>query len=352
MIISLVNNGLDPILSAAALGRKALYQRTLSISAFTKSLASALNVERVAVIALSQIAQPGISAREVIRSIVKSAPDARIVVVADSAHRLFPADRSWLQVSSNVTIATAVEVGSLQHAGAGFLAQLFPEGDYAADLRRMAPFLKALDTNPQRTSLEVAIARGIDYESVATALFGNQGIAITNRRYRLTTYPEVFLAREAAQWMQRRFNYSSDDALLAGRAMQEAGLIYHVVREQQFAEEDFFFRVATYPSGFSWINFLNNFFAKDGPARKDRTYHAKTYPRCLQGQEMVDWMRAQNFSDNEAMTIGQRMIDLNIIHHVADEQPFRAANLFFRARQDEMSKAQPSPFTDAQFKSA
>jgi hypothetical protein len=173
---------------------------------------------------------------------------------------------------------------------------------------------------------------------------------VGDRRYRLKLYPEVFVCREAYVWLQRILLMSAQDALIAGQAMQEAGLIYHVVREQAFADEEFFFRVAGYPADFSWVSFLNSFFGKDGPARKDRTYHAKTYPMCLQGQETFDWMRAKGFTENEAMTIGQRMIDLNLIHHVADEQPFRADNLFFRALHDENAQAQPLAAANPQYK--
>jgi Domain found in Dishevelled, Egl-10, and Pleckstrin (DEP) len=336
MVVSLVGNELDPILSIAAAVRKALYQRTVSVSQLLKSLALDVELEKVAVIALSQLALPGVSPRDSLRRIVQAAPEARIVLIADSARYLFPADKSWLEVTPNVRLWRELNVHTAQQTGAQLLTLLYGDGDYAADLRRMGPFLKALVSNTTPTAVDAAVEKSIDYERAALALFSPHGVAISNRRYRLTMYPEVFLAREASAWMQRALKYSKDEALLAGQAMQDAGLIYHVVREQAFAEEDFFFRLAKYPTDFTWASFLNSFFSKDGPARKNRTYHTKTYPLCLQGQEVFDWMRTRGFSENEAMTIGQRMIDLNIIHHVADEQPFRAANLFFRACHDEI----------------
>jgi Domain found in Dishevelled, Egl-10, and Pleckstrin (DEP) len=340
MIVSLVGNEFDPILSAAATVRKALYQRTLSVPQLIKSLTDGTPVERIAVVSLSQLAVPGASPRDSVRRIAQAAPEARIVLIADSAKHLFPEDSSWLEVASNVKLHRAFSLNTLQQTAAQLLTALYGEGDYAADLRRMAPFLKALVVHTKPSPLDQAVEHAVDYERAAIALFSSHGIAISNRRYRLTVYPEVFLAREACAWMQRALKYSPEQALLAGLAMQDAGLIYHVVREQPFAEEDFFFRHAKYPDNFSWTSFLNYFFSKEGPQRKDRTYHGKTYTLCLQGQEVFDWMRTKGLSENEAMTIGQRMIDLNIIHHVADEQPFRAANLFFRARHDEIHATQ------------
>lgn len=341
MVVSLVSNPLDLILSAAATAHKALYQRTVSVAQLVKSLTAEMAVESIAVIALSQLTQLGTSPRDSLRRIVQAAPEMRILLVADSARYLFPADKAWLEVSENVKLWHSFNVYTVQQTGAELLTLLFAEDDYSADVRRMAPFLKALISNTAPTAVDAAIAQGIDYERAALTLLGSRGVEISNRRYRLTTYPEVFLARDASAWMQRALKFSAEEALLAGLAMQDAGHIYHVVREQPFANKDFFFRQAKYPADFSWASFLSGFFSKDGPVRKDRTFHGKTYPQCLQGQEVFDWMRAKGFSENEAMTIGQRLIDLNIIHHVADEQPFRAANLFFRACHDEIPKIQP-----------
>ncbi len=352
LIVSLVSNALDPILSAAATAQKALYQRVTSMAHLLKSLESTVEVQRVAVVALSQLALPGVSPRDSVRRLVRSAPDARFILVADAAQYLFPADRAWLEVAPNVTLHCALNAQTFQQSGGQFLAAMFGAGDYASALRRMAPFLKALDTHAAPSAIDLALSKGVDYIEAARALLSDLGVAVANRRYHLTTYPDVFIASEACAWMRRALKVSDANALLAGKAMQEAGLIYHVVREKPFADEALFFRAAQYPADFSWADFLASFFSKDGPARKDRSYHGKTYPLCLQGQEVFDWMRAKGLSENHAMTLGQRMIDLHIIHHVADEQPFRAANLFFRARHDEVPNSPAHEIAPPQFKLA
>ncbi len=69
---------------------------------------------------------------------------------------------------------------------------------------------------------------------------------------------------------------------------------------------------------------------------KDRHYRINLYPRCFVGSEAVEWlMQTQNCTREEAISIGQLLVDRDIIHHVVDEHPFRDENLFYRFYVDE-----------------
>ena len=46
-------------------------------------------------------------------------------------------------------------------------------------------------------------------------------------------------------------------------------------------------------------------------------------------------MQTQGHTVNEALSMGQQMIDLSLIHHVHDEHPFKNENLFYRFYRDE-----------------
>ena len=70
----------------------------------------------------------------------------------------------------------------------------------------------------------------------------------------------------------------------------------------------------------------------------DRTYNFKTYPHCFVGREAVSWwMRRLGISNEEAIVLGQRLIDEHWIHHVANEHLFRDDYLFYRFYADEDS---------------
>lgn len=74
---------------------------------------------------------------------------------------------------------------------------------------------------------------------------------------------------------------------------------------------------------------------------RDRRHILRTYQKCFIASEFVVWLQAvgEARSDAEAVRIGQRLVDYDIIHHVWDEHQFKNEKLFFRFRADEKSKA-------------
>ncbi len=69
---------------------------------------------------------------------------------------------------------------------------------------------------------------------------------------------------------------------------------------------------------------------------KDRRYKLKNYPQCFVGSEAVGWMTKKlNISPEEALKIGQRLIEEKWIHHVTNEHPFENGYFFYRFYWDE-----------------
>lgn len=69
---------------------------------------------------------------------------------------------------------------------------------------------------------------------------------------------------------------------------------------------------------------------------QDRRYKLKIYPKCFVGNEAVKWMKLKlNLSTEQAVRLGQRLIDEKIIHHVADHHGFADEFLFYRFYWDE-----------------
>lgn len=73
----------------------------------------------------------------------------------------------------------------------------------------------------------------------------------------------------------------------------------------------------------------------DGVEIKDRRYRGNLYPQCFIGAEAVEWLaqRTQG-SRQEAIRIGQILIDSGIIHHVIDDYPFQDDYSFYRFYRD------------------
>lgn len=69
---------------------------------------------------------------------------------------------------------------------------------------------------------------------------------------------------------------------------------------------------------------------------KDRRYRLRVYPQCFVESEAVDWMSDRfRMSREEAVKLGQRLMDAEHIHHVADDRKFKDRELFYRFYWDE-----------------
>ena len=74
----------------------------------------------------------------------------------------------------------------------------------------------------------------------------------------------------------------------------------------------------------------------DGLAIEDRRHLLAVYEKCFVGTEAVEWlMRVQDLTRDEAVRLGQSLVERGIFHHVLDEHPFRDGNFFYRFYADE-----------------
>ncbi|MBE9041802.1 mechanosensitive ion channel protein [Oscillatoriales cyanobacterium LEGE 11467] len=82
-------------------------------------------------------------------------------------------------------------------------------------------------------------------------------------------------------------------------------------------------------------NLVNQMRQPGGVAIEDRRYNLKTYPSCFVGREAVSWMmQTLQISHEDAIDLGQKLIDDKWMHHVTDEHPFRDEYLFYRFELD------------------
>ncbi len=80
---------------------------------------------------------------------------------------------------------------------------------------------------------------------------------------------------------------------------------------------------------------------KYGVEIKDRWYNLKRYRQCFIGSEAVKWlMKTQNSNKEEAIKLGQMLLDRGIIHHVHDDHNFKNEFLFYRFYDDEIATNQ------------
>ena len=73
-----------------------------------------------------------------------------------------------------------------------------------------------------------------------------------------------------------------------------------------------------------------------GLAITDRRHRLRLYGRCFVGREAVDWLvREEGLPREQAVALGQLLVERNLLHHVLDEHTFRDGSLFYRFRVDD-----------------
>lgn len=76
----------------------------------------------------------------------------------------------------------------------------------------------------------------------------------------------------------------------------------------------------------------------EGLQIKDYRYRHNLYPQCFTGGDCVEWLvQTQNCSREEAIQVGQILIDRGVIHHVLDDRPFEDGYVFYRFYLDEVA---------------
>ncbi|MBI3715390.1 MAG: hypothetical protein HY255_05305 [Betaproteobacteria bacterium] len=185
-------------------------------------------------------------------------------------------------------------------------------------------------------SLHMSVAEAAE---LARRMRDFNGVPSTDRNYRGKTYRGCFIASDAVAWLMARRRMTRPQAVAAGIAMQGLGLIHHSVREQVFQDGFYYFRFdgdAETLDAIDLSNVVEEMRGNNPVPIDNRTWLGKTYPNCLIGSEAVDWLCARyRLGIGEAECIGQRLIDLGILHHVTDDHGFTDANLYYRFYRDE-----------------
>ena len=294
----------------------------------------------VVVLDLAALAVAGARLANVCTRVRQHYPNTKIGLIASATHHIDDAAKLWAtEAGANVIVG---QINPWRWAATGeplFAALLENREAVAASSRRVTPYLRAAArgaaANVNARLIADAEADGIDLPALAFRMQRSGGVDIKDRRFRLRIYPECFVATEGVTWLERALRVRPEKAIAIGQALQSAGLIYHVAKEQPFADETLFFRVAQLPTQWAIERFYSLVRSEAGFAVADRNHMGTRYSKCFVGSEAVAWMQAQGHTVNEAISMGQRLLDLSLAHHVLDEHPFKNEKLFYRFYRDE-----------------
>jgi Domain found in Dishevelled, Egl-10, and Pleckstrin (DEP) len=311
----------------------------LSVASSLPQLIAQLNMPAnetaIVVLGLDALIQSQRSAKRAVIKVREKLPNATVILHTERKHLIDAHDQRWAKMCGANDIVAKITATRWSHTGDELMNYLETDETQRARMRhRIMPYVRAaqqLETKDEATRvIAQGEALGFDLIDLARRLGRSGGVDIRDRSYHLRSFPECFVASEAVDWITQALKVTRADAQLLGRAMQDCGLIYHVAREQAFADAYLFFRVARLPETLVIADFVAQVSATTGFERRDRTYLGTEYKHCFIGKEALAWCRAHRMNVNEAMSAGQRLIDLSIVSHVANEHPLKDDGLFYR----------------------
>ncbi len=81
-----------------------------------------------------------------------------------------------------------------------------------------------------------------DWEAISSAMGGENGVSIKDRRFQFKLFKKVFLGSEAVEWLMMNERATREEAILMGELMLQQGIIHHVFDEHNFKDEPLFYR--------------------------------------------------------------------------------------------------------------
>ena len=158
---------------------------------------------------------------------------------------------------------------------------------------------------------------------------------IKDRKYHLKTYKNCFIGKEAVTWlMDCKLCESRTSAVKAFQILQNHFILHHVCDDHIFKDDVLFYRFriddGTYEKDVDTKMFYKGQqIYKLIMAKKKgiiRNYHLNTqmYKDTFIGSAFVDWLTKQeHITIDEAIELGRKLLDYNIIKHVTDDHHFR-----------------------------
>lgn len=302
----------------------------------TETIASLLNDEHtLALLDLQSVVDSGMALPRLSAALLNPKARARVALLVRNAS-LFQNQRAWYQSLGFGVILSDLDTQN-------------PEGEMQAlvrwisarcevpmpDIAKLRTYLKAVPDDLGRDSPRRRIRQlsGLNPEVCLQTLMAK--VEIDDRRFHLQSYENCFVSRAACEVMSRLFRLSSNQAIELGRALQSCGLIYHVAQEQNFSNEEFFFRPNHWSrvENLSLESIVTKLHSAQGSLIKNRTWKLQEFESCLVGSEAIDWLVNQlSINRVEAQAVMERLYQAGLVTHVTDEHRFSDTKKFYRLR--------------------
>lgn len=305
---------------------------------------------RAVVVDAPLIASRGVACSAFASFLVQRLPGIAVFVRLPRRTGISAPEQAWARHAAIASLLPGSTVAAWQDSLVPVLSRVLAGiGHRAMDLGKLEAYLNGLlrsgaeprpgfmkDAYADAYQLETA---GVNAAKLCEAMQAESGIVDAERTWRGRTYAECFVASQAVEWLAVRFGLRRELALRACTFLWRTGRLHHVLRDADFRDDFLFFRFSGRRAELDRVDLVAleaAMRARGGLAIEERTHLSKTYPRCFVGDEATRWIRARcGVPLGAAETIGQRMLELGIFHHVLDEHDFVEGKYFYRFRADE-----------------
>jgi hypothetical protein len=316
--------------------------RGVSLASFGAGRAPRSRPADLLLVDLRELAAEALTLGRFAKELAAAQPWLKLAATLAERFEVAAAERRWARRQGAIDLFPRLSAAALTRDRSPAFATVLGELRLAVDSAKLAQALRAIGANAEDgvvANPAALAALGVDLEDLAEKMRGPEGVDCRKRRYHLRAYPDCFVGSEAVTWIARACNVSREIALQAGQELLARGVFYHVVKEQPFRDGHFFYRFAHRSRALDSID-LDELTARmhspEGISIRDRTYRRKPYARCFTSSEAVRWfMQIYALTREDATNLGQRLMDLCLIHHVADQHEFVDDNFFYRFYADE-----------------
>ena len=312
-----------------------------SITAQIETLRYAQHENAVLLVDLASLAAQGNAPDAVLTNLRQLFPSMRLVVTMSDQLAVTPDEWKWIRSVGAVGLFAHASQLRFDTTLAPIIRAVVNDPDVSLNAERIIDTLQVLGAeNMQLASLAEAHrtanmldAKNILVDEIVAAVSAPDGFEVLDRTYRFSSYKACFIGNEAVDVLMRITGRSRSTALAIGRMLHTQGIFYHVAREHDFKDANFYYRFSLPTDRLRALRLQDVIFAargRDGFKVKDRSFRGKSFPRCFVGTEAIAWLReAFKLDLAEAITLGQTLLRLQLIRHVVDEHDFIDQDYFY-----------------------
>jgi Domain found in Dishevelled, Egl-10, and Pleckstrin (DEP) len=296
----------------------------------------------LAVVELDYLHQTGVAPEVLSRMMTAGHGKARLLLSQSQQLVVRGAQAQWAKDQGAIGLLPSLSANRMHEQIAEQLAPAFAVWNQTVNWTRAQSFASMVPAGLGRSGelknahrlLSELNGRAITLKHLTKWARDEAGFDVADRRWRLQNYPNCFVGSQAILALMNRLACDEDKAVRVGEQLRVAGVFNHVTHEHNFESGDFFFRFYVPGESARRVRLsplIRHLVAADGVAVREKMHQGVTFANCVSGNDVVMWMQTKlRVSADEAVQLGQYLLELGMLQDPAGNRRFRHADVFYR----------------------